>query len=178
MKTTLLFTALAVAGMLQAFSIGSPNRTEVGTTASAIANDDADFAKEAAMGGMAEVALGKLAAEKGMDQRVKDFGAMMVKEHGKANEELKGIARSKKIDLPTELDAEHKALADKLGKLSGKDFDEAYVKEMLEDHKKDLKVFQSEAANGSDAEIKAFASKTATVIQKHLTAIQKIHDSM
>lgn len=192
MKNTLPLIAVALAGVLQAFSAGDGSTTSgspaattdmarvaaAGTARPAMAMTDADFAHEAAMGGMAEVALGKMATERGSDPQVKDFGKMMVADHSKANEELKGIARSKKITLPTEMDADHQALSDKLGKLSGKEFDAAYVKAMVEDHKKDLGLMQSEAAHGKDAELKAFAAKTAPVIQKHLTRIEQIHDAM
>ncbi len=139
---------------------------------------DTAFAAKAAVGGMAEVALGKMAAIKGADNKVKDFGKMMVMDHGKANSELMGIAKSKNMMLPAGLDAEHQAKSDSLGKLSGKNFDIAYVNAMIEGHKKTLALMQSEAGNGKDAELKAFAAKTAPVVQMHLTEIMKIHDSM
>ena len=103
---------------------------------------------------------------------------MMVKDHGKANAELMSIAKGKNMTLPAGLDAEHQAKSDSLSKLSGKDFDMAYVDAMLDGHKKTLALMQSEAANGKDADLKAFAAKTATVVQMHLTEITKIHDSM
>jgi putative membrane protein len=127
---------------------------------------------------MAEVALGKMAASKSSDSKIKDFGNMMVMDHGKANSELMTIAKSKNIALPTGLDAEHQAKSDSLSKLSGKDFDMAYVNAMIEGHKKTLALMQSEATNGKDADLKAFAAKTAPVVQSHLTKIQQIHDSM
>lgn len=139
---------------------------------------DTAFAAKAAIGGMAEVALGKMAAAKGSDQQVKDFGNMMVMDHGKANEELKGIAKNKNIMLPTGLDAEHQAKSDSLSKLSSKDFDAAYVNAMVEGHKKTLALMQSEATNGKDADLKAFAAKTAPVVQMHLEHIQKIQGNL
>jgi putative membrane protein len=191
MKNTLLLCAVAFAGVLQAFSNGNaPGSTDdravlttsmvaaVGAAHSEPAMSDSDFAKEAAMGGMTEVALGKLAADKGQDPKVRDFGKMMVTDHTKANDELKGIARSKHIQLPVRLDDKHRKMSDELGKLSGKEFDTAYVKAMVEDHKEDLELFKSEATHGTDAELKAFAAKAAAVIQKHLTKIQEIHDGM
>jgi len=151
--------------------------TTVKTDSAAVLSDTA-FAAKAAVGGMAEVALGKMAAAKGTDKQVKDFGNMMVMDHGKANDELKGIAKAKNITLPAGLDAEHQAKSDSLSKLSGKDFDKGYVEVMIEGHKKTLALMQSEAANGKDAELKAFAAKTAPVVQMHLDHIQKIHDSL
>ena len=139
---------------------------------------DTTFAAKAAIGGMAEVDLGKMAAAKGNSSNVKDFGKMMVKDHGKANAELMTIAKSKNITLPAALDAEHQAKKDSLSKLSGKEFDAAYVNAMVEGHKKTLALMQSEANGGKDAELKAFAAKTAPVVQMHLTEITKIKDGI
>ena len=108
---------------------------------------------------MAEVALGKMAAAKGSSDQVKSFGKMMVMDHGKANAELMAIAKTKNIMLPAGLDAEHQAKSDSLSKLSGKDFDLAYVNAMIEGHKKTLALMQSEAANGKDTDLKSFRSQ-------------------
>jgi putative membrane protein len=190
MKKTILFLAPAIAVcLLQACSgnktastsdssaTKTDSVTTVKTDSDSVLSDTA-FAAKAAVGGMAEVALGKMAAAKGADKQVKDFGNMMVMDHGKANSELKGIAKTKNIMLPAGLDAEHQAKSDSLSKLSGKDFDMAYVNAMIDGHKKTLALMQSEANNGKDAELKAFAAKTAPVVQNHLTAILKIHDSL
>ena len=191
-KINIVCVALATAGLLQACSgnksasssdstatkTDSNTVTTVKTDSSAMVVADTTFAAKAAVGGMAEVALGKMAAGKGADSKVKDFGKMMVMDHGKANNELMGIAKAKNIMLPAGLDAEHQAKSDSLSKLSGKDFDMAYVNAMIEGHKKTLALMQSEASNGKDADLKAFAAKTAPVVQMHLTEIQKIHDSM
>ncbi len=121
--------------------------------AMAVSTDDSKFATDVANGGLAEVALGKLAQQKATNPQVKSFADMMVKDHSKANDELMAIAKSKNITLPAAPDADHQKKMDDLSKLSGKDFDKAY-------------------------ELKAFAAKTAPVVQMHLDAINKIHDSM
>lgn len=139
---------------------------------------DTAFAAKAAVGGMAEVALGKMAAAKGTDKQVRDFGNMMVMDHGKANAELMSIAKTKNITLPAGLDAEHQAKSDSLSKLSGSAFDKAYVQTMIEGHQKTLALMQSEASGGKDTELKAFAAKTAPVVQMHLEHIQKIQGSL
>ena len=190
-KSNLLFVAATAAIMFQACS-GSKSKsgadssatvtdstkiTTVKTDSSAVLVDTT-FAAKAAVGGMAEVALGKMAAAKGAEAKVKDFGNMMVMDHGKANAELKTIAQSKKIMLPGGLDAEHQSKSDSLSKLSGKDFDRAYVNAMVEGHKKTLALMQSEANGGKDAELKAFATKTAPVVQAHLDEILKIQSSL
>ncbi len=136
-----------------------------------------DFMHEAAQGGMAEVEMGKLAAQKAQNAEVKKFGQMMVTDHTKANEELKGIASKKSVPLPVDVGA-HKASMDKLNGLSGAEFDRAYVELMVADHEKTIALFQTQADRGTDAEVKAFAAKTLPTLKKHAESIQAIQDKM
>lgn len=129
---------------------------------------DRKFVMEAAMGGMAEVELGRLAAERGSSDAVKQFGQRMVDDHSRANSELTQIASGKGITLPTGLDAKHRALMTKMSALSGAAFDRAYAKEMVKDHNKDVALFQREATRGADSDVKAFAQKTLPTLQEHL----------
>ena len=142
------------------------------------ATSDQKFAMEAAMGGMAEVELGRLAAQKGASDDVRQFGQRMVDDHSKANEELMRVASSKGWTPPTALDAKHQAEMQRLSAMSGDKFDREYVKMMVKDHKKDVGEFQKEAGRGADADIKAFASSTLPTLQQHLQMIQRIDDKM
>jgi len=135
---------------------------------------DKKFAMDAAMGGMAEVQLGKLAAEKATNPDVKQFAQRMVDDHGKANDEFKTVASKESIDLPSSLDSKHQATIDRLSKLSGADFDKAYVKEMVKDHDMDVKEFQRESQNGQNASIRDFAAKTLPTVQEHQKMIHDI----
>ncbi|MDB5112483.1 MAG: Membrane protein [Mucilaginibacter sp.] len=139
---------------------------------------DIKFANKAAVGGMAEVALGKLALQKTANGQIKDFANMMVNDHGKANDELMSIAKTKNIVLPATVDAEHQQKMDDLSKKTGSEFDKAYVNAMVDGHKSTLSLMQDEAKNGKDADLKKFADKTSTVVQMHLDHITKIHDGM
>jgi putative membrane protein len=144
----------------------------------AVTSDDAKFATTAASGGMAEVALGKLALSKTADAKIKEFATMMVTDHSKANDELMVIAKTKNITLPMAVDSTHQKKMDELAKKSGTDFDKAYVDAMVDGHKKTLDLMNSEAKDGKDADLKAFAGKTAPTVQMHLDMINKIHDGM
>ena len=130
------------------------------------------FMKEAASGGLMEVELGKMAAEKGSHQRVKEFGKRMQADHGKANEQLKKIASNKGVDLPTQPSGEHKSTMDKLTKLSGAEFDREYMEAMVDDHKEDIEKFQTQADKGKDPDLKKFASDNLPVLKKHLELAQ------
>ncbi|MDQ0638997.1 putative membrane protein [Pedobacter sp. W3I1] len=139
---------------------------------------DAKFTTQAAVGGMAEVELGKMALEKSSNPQVKEFATMMVKDHGMANTELTAIAKQKNITLPSTVDDEHKKKMDDLSKKTGADFDKAYVDAMVSGHKSTLKLMEDESRDGKDADLKAFATKTAPIVQSHLVMINKINDSM
>ena len=144
------------------------------TTTKPVDKDVADFAVEAANAGMTEVELGKLAQEKAMNQRVKDFGAMMVQDHTSAGDELKKLATAKNITLPAVAGDDAKKHMDDLSKKSGKDFDKAYMNMMLDGHKDVLKKFQKAASDLKDADIKNFASSTIPTIQKHIDSAMAI----
>jgi len=139
---------------------------------------DADFAMEAADGGMTEVMLGQLAQKNGSAKDVKDFGQMMVTDHSKANDELKSLAGQKNINLPASVSAEHQQMHDDLAKKTGKDFDKAYMDMMVDDHQKDIDLFQNEANNGTDADLKAWAAKTLPTLQKHLDRAKQVRDAL
>jgi putative membrane protein len=123
---------------------------------------------DTAKGGIAEVELGKLAMEKAASAEVKQFAQRMVDDHGKANDELKTIAQSKNITLPTSVDPDQRALHDRLSKLSGQAFDRAYMQAMVADHRKGVSAFRTEAMSGKDPEFKAFASKTLPTLEDHM----------
>jgi putative membrane protein len=159
-------------------SPGALSTTPLEHTKSTVARADHKFAEKAAMGGLAEVELGRLAQQKGASEQVKQFGARMVADHSKANEELKQIASAKGIQVPATLDKKHEKTVDKLQKLSGADFDRHYMKEMVSDHKEDVSEFKKEANSGKDPELKAFAGKTLPVLQEHLKMAQAAHDAV
>jgi len=150
----------------------------VATGGIAVDEADAKFTTQAAVGGMAEVELGKMALEKSSNPQVKEFATMMVKDHGMANTELMAIAKQKNITLPSTVDDEHKKKMDDLSKKSGADFDKAYVDAMVSGHKSTLKLMEDELRDAKDADLKAFATKTAPIVQSHLVMINKINDSM
>ena len=140
--------------------------------------DDPGFAKKAAQGGLAEVELGKLAAQKASDPDVKAFGQQMVDDHGKINDQLKEAAQQSKLTLPDSPSSKQQSQYQKLQSLSGPAFDKAYVKAMVKDHSGDVKEFKNEASSGQDPQIKSFASQALPTIQAHLDKIKSIQSKL
>ena len=127
-----------------------------------LSSTDKAFIKDAAKGGMMEVAMGRVAEENATNSEVKNFGGRMVKDHSNANEELKAIAKEKGVEVPAEKEA---------GKWKS---DKDYMDAMVKDHEKDLAAFEKEAKDGSDPDVKNFASKTAKTVRKHLDMAKEI----
>ncbi|MGF7078792.1 DUF4142 domain-containing protein [Mucilaginibacter sp. UYCu711] len=153
--------------------------TTTGQTGIAVVADDAKFAVDAANGGMTEIELSKLALERATNAKVKEFANMMVMDHSKAGDELKGIATTKNITLPAEVNEDSKkAIADLSAKKAGADFDKAYVDKMVSDHKSTVDLFEDASKNVKDPDLKAFADKTLPTIKGHLGHINAIHDGM
>jgi putative membrane protein len=130
--------------------------------------EDADFAMKAASGGLMEVDLGNYAAANAASPNVKAFGQTLAKDHQAANDELKSLAASKNITLPTVPDSDKQKKIDDLKKKTGADFDKDYVDMMVSDHKDDIDHFQKEADKGNDADIKTWAAGKIPTLQQHL----------
>ena len=121
-----------------------------------LSEKDKTFVRKAAKGGMMEVAMGKLASERGQSADVKKFGERMVPDHSKANQDLASIVEKKGVKLPSkERSTTWKS-------------DKDYMNAMVKDHEKDLAEFQKEARDGNDPDIKEFAERTAKMVQEHL----------
>ena len=179
LKNTGLMVGLVITSMLFSAcnSNGTVEKTEAATVESieSAANEkvnstDTHFIMEAATGGIMEVEMGKLCATQSKNFHVKSLGAMIVDDHTKANAELKTIAANKNLVLPATMNAKDQQMYDGMAKKTGSEFDQAYVKMMVTDHEGDLSDFKKESADGKDADISAFATKTIPVLQKHLEA--------
>ena len=171
-KSLVIAVALSVPGGLLWAADSKTN------TSSKLSSGDSDFIKEAAQGGMMEVQLGKAAQDKASNEKVKEFGKRMEQDHSKANDELKKIASDKGVQLSSDLDKKHKSKMDKLTKLSGAEFDRQYMRDMVSDHKDDIKKFQNEADKGKDADLKKFASQTLPTLKEHLQLAESAADAV
>ena len=176
MRTRWMTTALVAAAVALAPAWGFAQTATTDRAAAdkspKMASSDRKFVMEALKGGMAEVELGKLASERAANDGVKQFGKRMADDHGKAGSELMKLAQDKGLTAPSELDSKHARLRTKLAKLSGAEFDRAYVDEMVKDHRQDVKEFRREADKAKDPDVKAFAAKTLPTLEDHLKQVE------
>ena len=144
-----------------------------------LGSSDKKFMMTAAEGGMAEVAMARVALERGSTDAVKQFAQKMIDDHTANNQELMQLASSKGVTLPAGPDAKHKAMMEKMSKLSGADFDHQYIMNAgVKDHEKMLKLLQDETRKGRDADVKAFATKTIPAVEEHLKMARDMMSGM
>jgi putative membrane protein len=132
------------------------------------------FVRNALQGGMAEVQLGQLTLQKSNNDQVKQFAQRMIDDHTKLGEQMKPVAQQLGVSEPNGVSKKDKATMAKLESLSGPAYDQAYIKDMVKDHKKDLSDFQTEASSGQDPTVKDAANQGSKVIAQHLQMIQQI----
>jgi putative membrane protein len=137
-------------------------------------NPDESFYKKAAEAGMAEVNAGHLAQQKGSSPAVKEFGAMMVKDHSEANAKLKKIATAQSVELPKGEGMMNKAREKKADAKSGDSFDKDYIKSQVKAHQDTVELLQKEIDSGKDPQAQAFAKEVLPKVKMHLAEINKI----
>jgi len=119
-----------------------------------------------------------LAAQKGTNRAVKEFGQRLVQDHKKANDELMSIATKRNFQPARDMGDKHKAMQEQLAQLTGQEFDRHFVKHMIEAHQKAITLFRAQASSGKDEELKAFAARTLPVLQEHLKMAQQIQSNL
>lgn len=180
-----LISILALSALLAAMGCerGSKDSTEVAEdqnerSLSNRVEDDADFAVDAADGGLLEVELGTLAGSKASSSEVKAFARMMVEDHGKANAQLTKIAQQKNIALPSRMSNEHQRKYERLREKSGQDFDKEYIDLMVEDHKDDIEDFEEQVREGNDQELKNWAEMNLPLLRQHLQEAERLKQAL
>lgn len=133
-----------------------------------LSQDEIRFLKESASAGMLEVQLGKLAQEKGQSQEVKDYGRQMVEDHQKANDKLKQILQKEKVELPSDLLDKHQEILDRFQNLEGAEFDQAYARQMVQDHQDVVSAFEKAQERIENQEIKTWVENTTRHVRHHL----------
>jgi len=140
-----------------------------------LARGDRKFIQEVAEAGMFEVQVAQLAASKATDPGVKSFADTLVKDHQAANNELVQLANAKKVELPAAPPRAMRRDLEKMGKLSGKEFDERFIREVgIKEHQKDVKKFEKASKDVKDPELKAWVDKTLPHLREHLAMAQKL----
>ncbi len=136
------------------------------------------FVEEAGKSNLLEIQLGQVADNKAQSDRVKQFGQQMVKDHAKADAQLVEVVEPMGIKVAKQLDEQGKQKVERLRKLEGREFDEAYMEEMVQAHQKDIESFRKQAEGGDNPKLKEYAENTLPVLEEHLKQAKEISETM
>ncbi|MBB3021037.1 putative membrane protein [Microvirga lupini] len=131
------------------------------------------FLKKAIEGNLAEVAVGKLAQQKGNSDGVKNFGRQLETDHSAANQKAMSVATSVNMTPPTGPNKQQQETYQKLSKLSGAAFDREFIKDMVADHKKDVAEYEREAKRQNDP-VASYANETLPTLKNHLQTVETL----
>lgn len=139
---------------------------------------DAEFAVKAADGGMFEVKLADLVLSRTKNADVRALAEMMKTDHAAANAELKALAAKKNITLPDSVSSDKMDEYRKLAEKTGDDFDKKYVEMMIDDHDKDIQLFDKEAMKGNETEIRDWAAAKLPTLRHHHEMAKETKDKL
>jgi putative membrane protein len=189
MTRNAICSGMAAAGLLAMMltvSACSSNTKQAETTPAAappatpatpkLSDDDKSFMSTAAKAGYEEIQLGKLALKKSHSKDVREYAQKLIDDHEKAASSLAKIAATKGVTLPDSASLAASFSEGKLKMDSGRHFDQAFLAKMVDDHKDAVATFQKEAAQGSDTDVKDFASTTIPTLQEHLDKAQTLEN--
>jgi putative membrane protein len=145
-----------------------------------IATDEetSSFLVKAANGGMEEMQLGEIARQKAVNQKVKDFGAMMIKDHSAENDLVKSLSARRNVTLPTTVGDEEKKEINNLNKKSGAGFDRAYMKSIIRNHNKKINLFENASDKVKDTEVKTFIDNALPQLRNYLDSAKAIQKGL
>jgi putative membrane protein len=138
-----------------------------GVKGSTLTSQDRNFLQEAYMGNRAEVEMAELAAKQASNNEVKQFAHKMVDHHTKANQELERLAQAKNVTFPQQLESKHRNEIQKLSKMSGQQFDQAFMRERLNAHHKNIQLYEKAAQSARDNDVRDYASDTLSTLREH-----------
>ncbi len=153
----------------------SSTKSTSDTSGASASSSEKHFIAEAAQADMAEVELGKLAEKNASDRSVKDFAKKMVDDHSKNQKKVDDTASKLGVSVPASLSAKDQAERDKLSKLSGPEFDKAYMTDMVRDHKKDVATFKRESTSAKNDVVQTYASETLPTLEDHLKQAEDVN---
>lgn len=173
------FTAFAqVTGNPAGLSPDTPGVEGGGPASSHANNQDKLFVRQAALGNRAEVELGKQAASKSSSQAVDAYANRMQKEHSSSAERLLKAGKPAKVDVPRDLDPEHLRKRDELAKLSGAEYDKAYLTAQIQEHQKTANLLLWHLSYGQNAELIRYSADTLPVVLDHLEHAKREYETL
>jgi putative membrane protein len=143
------------------------------TLAAASQGDEQAFIKQAVQANLGEVQLGELAAQRAETDAVRKFGETLRMDHQAALQRATNLAKSLKVEAPTDASTEARGIYKGLAQLSGSEFDAAFVSHMISVHEAAIAMY-SRSANSDDDAVAAMVADALPKLKAHLAMAQAL----
>ena len=187
------FVGIALAAVLAVGCNNTPDRTTSapgegggapGTATPPSATADANlseadrtFVQKAAQSNQLEVEMAKMGQDKAQNEQVKDFARQLEEDHSDALDELQNVARRANLELDKQEDAARASMNDKMGNVTGRQFDSQWISEMIDKHRQGIADFERQQATAT-GELKSFIDKTLPVMRTHLQRAEELQKQL
>lgn len=141
-----------------------------------LTNEDKRFVRSVAFSSLVEMEAGKLSLGKTKDSTIQRFGRLLINEHQQLAKDLKDVVAQREVEFPVRLDDAHENKIAHLSTKSGREFEIAFIKLMVDDYKTSLRLFDEAGAHAKDVHIQSFANKNIPIIREHLRIANQLND--
>jgi len=160
--------------LIASFFVGGVSLLPLFGKTPAHANNDANFLQLAAQADMTTAHLGQMAVDRGNQDEIKNFAKTLVQDHTSDYQQLTALSMKTGDSIPTAIDKANNREIQAFERYKGKAFDRKFVLNQAIEHEKLVKAFQKEAEQGSNPDIKAYASKALPTIERHLHDVENL----
>lgn len=136
--------------------------------------DDVDFLVEALRTDLAIVKLAELAAERGRDTRVRDFAARLKNDHSRQAAELEQRLEPLNVTIPEEPSADALSHYTALARLTGAEFDAAFIETMVAAHTEAIEKYGAQTHANPDRSLHDFAAASLEMLRGHLRVAESL----
>ncbi len=154
------------------------DRAGVQGSGQALRQADQDFVKDASTLNQKEIEFGRLGQRQASNDRVREFAQKLIDDHTKAQDELTTLARTKNVQIASQLPQEHRQMVDKMNQMQGAEFDREFIKHMIQGHERAIQQFDQQSRTGEDAQLKAFAQRQLPILRSHLQTARDLQTNL
>jgi len=135
---------------------------------------DVEFLPRAISCSVAQTKYAELAEKRAADPEVKEFARKLAADHQECTKKLMDFAKDLKLAVVAGVEKDQREMETRLGRLSGNDFDKAYLHEVVTDHEKGIRVARSRLKGDSKAELKSYLEKDVEKMESHLKEARRL----
>jgi putative membrane protein len=143
-----------------------------------LSRQDQRFVMEVRPMNLAEIKMSQIAVDYASKPEIKEFAERMIQDHSKTNRDLMQIVRDSNVSPPDEPTPDQQKIVDRLWSLEGDEFDQEFVRAQVQDHERVVQLFEREAEQGQDEDLKQFAEDCLPIMQQHLQQVKTLAQSM